>query len=219
MKHEPRHFCLLFGNLTVDRISKNRAAKGLLQMHPYLMGSSRVDDTTQRSPFVGLIAPDDGKVRHRFFPGRRCHHCHLLSIHRMPTNPIGDRSRSCSGNSIGHGDVFLPSLALRKLADQRVIGCIALGSDETTRGVFVETMDNSRSVLPGQTTEFSCTMMKQRVDESTIEISGSGVDNEARRLVHDDDFVVLIENREIDHLTARLIGREAFVREAIRARG
>ncbi len=159
-----------------------------------------MDDALERRPVLTRLEPQDAVVGDRLLPRGRRHHRHLLAVHGVASDVRHDRALVRGGDSLGDGEILLLRLAAGELGDKGLIGGLALRRDQTPRGLLVEAMDDSGTVLAGEGAEFSLTMMQQRVDERAVGIAGRGVDDEPRGLVHDDEIVVLEEDGERDLL-------------------
>ncbi len=86
--------------------------------------------------------------------------------------------------------------APRELAHEIGLRCQRLRHDEQAGGVLVEAMDDAGARDPRERGR----VVKQRVGERAVAVAGPGVDDDAGRLVDDDDCVVLVHDPESDRL-------------------
>jgi hypothetical protein len=119
----------------------------------------------------------------------------MLPISRATPDAIGDGSLFTHREAGCHGEVFFSRLTTGKLRDQRMVGGLALGSDETTGGIFVKSMNNARAVLSREFAELSIAVMPKSIDECAAEVARTGVDNKSARFVDDNDVLVFKQDR------------------------
>ena len=87
---------------------------------------------------------------------------------------------------------------------QRLVRAVGLGDDHDAAGVLVEAVDDARPLDAADAGKAGAAMVDQRVDQRAGPVAGAGMDDEAGRLVDDDQVVVLVEDVERDRLALRL---------------
>ena len=106
-----------------------------------------------------------------------------------------------------------------ELLGERAMGPVGLGHHHQPARVLVEAMHDARPRHAADAREALAAMGDQRVDERAGRMAGAGMDHEPRRLVDDDERVVLVDHIERNGLAARLgrgggrkVEREAVAR-------
>ena len=92
-----------------------------------------------------------------------------------------------------------------ELSHERVVGQLALGDDEQARGVLVEPVDDTRAPRPADARDGG-RVGQERRGEGGARVTGAGVDDDAGRLVEDEDVRVLEHDRERRRLGDELLG-------------
>ncbi len=75
------------------------------------------------------------------------------------------------------------------------VGGLGPGDDEQSRGVLVETVDDARSVGVA-----ARGLAGQGLGERSLLVAPAGVHDEPRRLVDDQQLLVLVDDRDVGHL-------------------
>src|SRR5437667_2091871 len=83
------------------------------------------------------------------------------------------------------------------------MGSIILGDDERTTRLFVETMNDARTLFPADSRQRR-TVVEERIDESVFAMTSTRMNDKPRRLIDDDEIVVFEEYLERDHLWQHL---------------
>ena len=94
-------------------------------------------------------------------------------------------------------EVNLLNTAFRKLLRQSAMRFVVFGNDQTTARVFIETVDDARPLFAANSGK-GMTMMKQRVDQCVLRMTGARMHNQPGRFVQDEQVVVLKKNFKSD---------------------
>ncbi len=105
----------------------------------------------------------------------------------------------------GYRDIFLLDYTILKLQDQVVIGGHILGDDHHTRGVFVQSVHDTRTPDTADTFNLGA-VMQQCVYDRTAPMTRCGVDRNSRGFIQNDAVGILIENGQREGLGADLGG-------------
>lgn len=171
----------------------------MLHVDTDLMGPSRLDPTLdERDPPPLLQHPIAGETRS---PSQR-KKAHLLSMVWIASDPPFDDPFRGRGDTVGQGEVDLFHPSSGKLLGEIPVDRIALCNDETTGGIAIEAMDNSRSENPADPREVF-TMIEKGVDEGPFFMAGRGVDNESGLFMDEKEMLIFIENRKRNRLRFR----------------
>ena len=119
-------------------------------MDPDLVSPPGMDGAAHKRPGPAAIAIHNVIISHGLLSRRCGDDSHLLPVHGMSPDVVGNGSLVRRGNAIGNGEVFFPRFPTGKLGDERLVGEIAFRRDETARGVFVQTMHDAGSVGSGE---------------------------------------------------------------------
>ncbi|MBV9488176.1 MAG: hypothetical protein JO069_00435 [Verrucomicrobia bacterium] len=176
----------------VDRISAQRVAK-VLQMNADLVRSPgpelAVDQAAHGQPL------SEGKRRPGGPAARR--DGHLLALYRV----AADRGRAIDRRSFKHAaadpEVPFDHLAPGKLAAQLKVNRIGLRDHQTAGGVFVQPVHDARSRLAAHPAQWP-RPSQQSVDERARREARSRVNRHARRLVHHQQVLILVDDRDGD---------------------
>src|SRR4029450_653161 len=79
------------------------------------------------------------------------------------------------------------------------MGGVIFGDHKTTTRLFVETMNDSRTLLPANSRQ-RCAVVEQCVDQSVFAMTRTRVNDQPRRLIDDDEVVVFEQNLKQDRL-------------------
>lgn len=120
-------------------------------------------------------------------------HRNLLAIQRIPAE------REIDGDARLHvapyeRRIALHDLSLPKLVSERGVGSIVLRYHHEAGRASVEPMDDSRSQLTPDAAEI-LNVMQERIDECAPPVTCRRMDNHPRRLVHDDQMRVIVDDR------------------------
>ena len=128
---------------------------------------------------------------------------HFSAICSAPTDVAGDLASRREGQTPNQCGIGAVDPTQGKVARQGVMGCIGLSNDHQSARVLVETMDDAGPTNPSDPGEARTTMADQRVYEGAVKISRSGVDDQSRGLVDDDQMCVLKADVQRDPLRGR----------------
>ncbi len=90
-----------------------------------------------------------------------------------------------------------------KFGGEAAMRLVGLGHDQKPARVLVETVDDAGPRDAADAGEARAAMGDERIDEGLVGVAGARMDDEAGRLVDDDERVVLIDDVERDRLALR----------------
>jgi Family of unknown function (DUF6476) len=196
--------------LAIERVSQKRVAQ-MAQMDPNLMGSPSFEAAFNQGRLTGNIKAFHDPVMGYRRSARRTHG-HFLAIHRRPAKRRRNHTFA-TGRLSPHDrliSAFKPAVApvgSKELA-QAFMSRIRLGDNEQAGGILVEAVDDARPADAANAGKAIAAMGDQRVDEGSRVMAGGRMNDEARRLVDDDQVVVLIDDCQAHRFGAgRGIGR------------
>lgn len=161
------------------------------EMHANLMRASGLEQTCDERktarrasyrPKIGNRALGSVKTRRIFDALRR-----MASIGRIEMACVGEIRRE------GNGVILAIDAMVGKHGHERLIRLLRTRSDEQTRCIGVETMNDAgtRSIAhitnPG-------VVMEQGIDECMVGIAGAGMNDETGRFVDDEDIVIFVDD-------------------------
>ncbi len=91
-----------------------------------------------------------------------------------------------------------------ELGGERAVGAVGLGHHHQPGGVLVEPVHDAGPLDAADAGEAVAAMGDQRIDQRAGGVAGGRVHHEARRLVDDDELVVLVDDVERDRFALRL---------------
>ena len=179
------------------------------EVHPDLMRSAggktafdegrlrvkRALDTIMSDRGLSPAFPDDG---------------HLLAVDGAAADIAGDLSSERgwhAPNNCGIGTVYPVQ---HKVARECVMRGLGLGDNHQPARVLVEAMDDTRPANPADPRQARAAKADQGVDESAVQVSWRGVDNQPCGLVDDDQMCILEADIERDRLR---YGRRIYILE------
>lgn len=175
----------------------------MLEVDTDLVGAAGMEMAEDEGGFAGEIGGDDLVIGDRGFACRRCDHGHFLAVYGVSADVGENRVFGFCRNAIGDGEIdFLHGRALGKLGGQALMGGVGFCDDKAAGGVFIEPVHDSGSLHSAYPGEFSSAVMEEGVDESSVGISGCGMDDHAVRFVQDNEMFVFEQDIEWDVLWA-----------------
>ena len=125
-----------------------------------------------------------------------------IRVRCFGSRPIGASIRPTAAATLpcDERQVRLADAARLELGHQRRLGRVVLGDHQQPARVAVEAMDDARPGDAGDPAVLGpAGPRQQRVDQRVaVVVPGRRVDDEARRLVDDEQVVVLVDDRERD---------------------
>ena len=177
------------GAVAQDRVTDKR------KVNANLVRASGVKDTTQKS----------GSVPEFFFdkPVRTCRltvfaHSHFHAITRVAVNRFANDAGKEVRSLIHEGDILLLEFPRLKLLDESVVSFVGLREKHDAGGFLVEAVDDSGAQLSAGSRKLALSVVEQRVDKGIIAGAGSGMRNDARVFIDDDDVFVFEKDIERD---------------------
>ena len=183
---------------TVERVARHRVAdRG--EVDADLVRAAAVDaDAEQRGAVEALERAPAGPR----LASARGSHRHALAANRVAADRPVDLAGRARGDPEHERHVLLLDRARGELARERPVRRIVLGDDQQPGRAAVEPVHDAgaeHAPDPGQVAHPG----EQRVDERAARGTRTGVDDQAGRLVHDDDRLVLVHHAQRD-----VLGRE-----------
>jgi hypothetical protein len=105
---------------------------------------------------------------------------------------------------------------ISELCGEALVRLVGLGDDEQAGRVLVDTVYDARSGNAADPRQLTLAVMQQRIDQRSVEIAGGGVNHKARRLVDDNQVIVLVDHDERNILGLRLGGNGCGHRDSPR---
>ena len=96
-------------------------------------------------------------------------------------------------------EVLLLDLAIVELPRELLVRRVVLGDDHQPRRAAIEPVHDARPLLAADAAQI-VDVMQQRVDQRAARVAGRRVHDHARRLVDDDQVVVLVDDRQRQRL-------------------
>ena len=104
------------------------------------------------------------------------------------------------GHAPDHGQIMPVDAPGGEIGRQGLMGGIVLGRHQQAAGVLVQPVDDPRPALAPDAREGLPAMGDQGIDQGLVRIAGGGMDDHPRRLVDDDEILVLIDDGKIHGL-------------------
>ncbi len=139
-------------------------------------------------------------------PMRHCRpaalaHGAFLAVERAAVERGVNHALRAAGCAPGEREIAALQFAgelVGELLRQRAVGTIVLGDHHQPGGVLVEAVDDARPLDAADTGKTFAAMRDQRVDQRAGGMSGGRVDDQAARLVDDDQVVVFVDDVQRD---------------------
>src|SRR3989339_956041 len=126
-------------------------------------------------------------------PSRRVQDRHFLSIDRMAPDIGFDRPLFFGRRPMDQREISFFYRPLFDLFDQGAISWVGFGGDDHAGRLFVQTMDDPGTQGGAERGE-PAAMVKQGIDQCSLIISGSGVDDQPFWFIYDNYLVILMNN-------------------------
>ena len=200
---QPFHLCPYGGVLdasdssrsAVDPITDNGITE-IRQMDTDLVGTSRLDSHFQQGGRTETL-PDTPDAYGVSTPP--AYRRHLLAIRRMPPHGRLDPPSVGPRIPVNEGQVNLFHLVTFELFRQPPMGRIGFGRHEKARGPFVQAVDNPGAKDAAYSREVPA-VVEEGIDQRPACMTGRRVDDHPRRLVDDEEVVVLVGDPEVERL-------------------
>ena len=125
-------------------------------------------------------------------------HRHLLAVGGAAADGWRRWCPDCARHAPDDGQVgpLQPAVAAMggELLGQALVCRVVLGDDQEAAGVLVEPVDDARPPHPADARQAVAAMGDQGIDQRSRLVAGTGVDDQACRLVDDDQVLVFIDN-------------------------
>ena len=108
-----------------------------------------------------------------------------------------DHTRAFARFARDQREVSFFDAAFRELNGQPAMRLVVLGHDETTARVFIEPMNNAGPLFAANSGQ-ERRMMKQRIDQRVLPVTGARMHDQAGRFVQDEKIIVFKKNFERD---------------------
>ena len=194
VEHEAGDGADLPGGFGVDRVAEERVSE-VAVVDADLMSAAGVESAKDEGGAIGS-GMEKMQVSDGGLAGTGIANVHALSVHGMARDIVEDRLVSFFRGRLRDGEIELGGRAIGELAHEAGERGFAFGSDNATRGVFIEPVDNPGPAFVFIDGELAFAVVKESIDESAVGISGSGMDDHAMGFIEDDEIVVLMEDRK-----------------------
>ena len=124
---------------------------------------------------------------------------HLLALARVAADRRVDRARARVGppqTRARYSRSSDPSAVVGEQGGEALVGGVGLGDDQQAGGVLVEPVDDAGPPDPADPRQAGAAMGDQRVDQRAVRMARRRMDDEAGRLVDDDQVLVLEDDVE-----------------------
>lgn len=148
-------------------------------------------------------------MRHCVFASAVLDQRHLLAVGIRTTDGSGYNARRWNGSSGHYGAVGPLNRVVCELGGKPLVRAIGLGNDEKAGGVLVDAVDDARAGDTADARKLAAAMVEQGIDQSSVGIACSGMDDEPGGLVDHDQVLVLVDDVEWQVLGDGL-GRRGF---------
>ena len=103
---------------------------------------------------------------------------------------------------VSHGKALIcpRERVIRELRREGEVRGVVLRRDDQAAGVAVDAVDDAGALFAADAGETVAAVVQKRVHERPVRVTGGGVDDHARRLVHNDHVLILIHDVERDVL-------------------
>ena len=201
------------GPRPVDRVARHRVAEGG-EVDADLVGAARdqveLEERPAREPLADPVA---GRRRPAV---RRPRPSAVRSLRVAPDGRLDPADRR--GDAALHQrQVGLADAARLELGHQRRLGGVVAGDDQQARGVAVEAVDDARP-RDARDAAVVVAARQQGVDERAPPVPGRRVDDQAGRLVDDQQVVVLVDDLDLDRRVRLEVVRDLGRRDLERHR-
>jgi len=122
------------------------------------------------------------------------HDRHGLPLYGVTCNWRFNPTTRMRHETAGNSQIVFGCCALGKLFTQALVGGIGFGHDKATTGILIQAVDNPGPGDPANATQASLAMMQYPVYQGAGCVPGCRMNNQARRLVNDQDDLVLKED-------------------------
>ena len=119
--------------------------------------------------------------------------CHSFSVPRISGDGSIYRPFFLQRYSDGKGHVTLMDLPSPDLLGEIMMSLLCLGDDQQARGVFIKSVDNSRSCNSANPFDVRATG-QEGVHQCAIRVAWPGMHGKAGRLVYDRELRILVDN-------------------------
>ena len=180
-------------------------------MHSDLMRAPRLQPAGDEAGRAEIL--QTAPVRHRLAALGQLDHGHALAVLGVAADGRVDMAREAGRFPPDEGGVFAHQRAgaamIREQSGEALMRRIALGDGEQARCVFVNTVDNARALNAADARKARAAMGDESIDQCAALVACGGMHDKARRLVDDDEIIILIDNgqRNVLALGLRREGR------------
>ena len=175
-------------------------------MNTHLMGASGLQpalyEGSAAQPLQCSIVRDGAFSPPSFFFLR--HDGHLLPVLRRTGDRTGYGSRRRARMAGNNGSVRALDGMVGELNRETFVSPVRLGDDQQARGVLVDAMDDTGASYAPDAGKLPATMVEQGVDQRPVQVPRSRMDDEPRRLVDNDQVLVLEHDDKRNVLSDRL---------------
>ena len=193
MEHQAPRFNRLSRRCGVNGIADERRAF-VLHVNADLVGAPGVKVASNERSLGGSICPEHGVVGDGSTACGRGDDGHFLAIPAIAPDVSEDGFLHRRGNALGDAEVDFFVRAIGKLRREVLVRLVMLGDDQTTGGVFIETMHNARAFHSADARQAALAMVKQGVDQCAIGISCGGMNHHAGFFIEHDEVIVFKKN-------------------------
>ena len=174
-----------------------------LKMHADLVSAARVKENFGVSR---AAKPFEHAITGASFASGFFIHGHSFAVRGMPANGGSDLPAIALNLAANDGMINFFHFAAGELGGKGEMGVVVFRDHKATAGFFIKAVDNSRPSNAADAAEFAFTMMQQGIYQRVLFMAESGMDDESRRLVHDQQRIIFVDDFERDFFGLRFRG-------------
>ena len=172
---------------TVNRVAQQWVAQ-IRQMHADLVSATRFEHETEQGVSLQFL---EGLVMGACRSAGGVHG-HLLAVARVPRDGSVDGPGFRSDQAHGHGQISFLELAVLQLFGEPLVRLLGLGDHHQAGRVQVQAVDDAGPQLSADPADVRAPG-QQGVDQCAVGMARPRVYGQVRRLVHDNQMLVLVD--------------------------
>lgn len=205
VKHQAAGLLCGFAGFAIDWIADERCAL-VMKVDTDLMGAAGVKVAADERGEAGRVSSEDFVIGDGGFSPGWIDDCHFLAIHRMATDVGKNGIFGGLGDALGDGKVKFFHRSTGKLVDEGLVGDVGLGDNDAAGRVLVEAVNDAGTLDAADAGELPAAVVKKGIDEGTIGIARSGVNDHAGGFIDDDQILILEQDFQWNFLSLIMKG-------------
>ncbi len=188
----------------IDGIAKERMPQ-MGEVNADLMGASGLQPAADQAGLT--VSFQHCVVGNRIAPDLFGYHGDLLAIMPRPGEACPDRAGGRVRFAPGEGEIGAfegaRAAVVGELSREAVMRTVVLRHDDQAAGVLVESVDDAGAAHAADAGQAGTAMGDEGIDEGAAGMAWGRMDHQPRRLVDDDEVVILVSDGEGDILRSR----------------